>query len=228
MDVMTNIYMTDFVSHGRGEGKMKNKIILKGLVLGIILLLTGTTIIPAHINTKQIKPRNMNSTITGTDEPIYNLIGGCNITYDFRGLPTAVKITWWVVPDRNFTYPIINGNVMINYSLKFQSYSNGFYLIPRLSLLSSFAYAYYPDERKIGFDGAYIVVPFTKNFNDSGTVRYVVVESPPIQPPNITGSEIQTWNVATGITLPPVTIGETKRIWLDDKRIDFWANFTQG
>jgi hypothetical protein len=212
---------------------MKNELIRKGLIFGMVLLFVGTSVVSAKINTNQNKAVDKDYTTSTTERTYYNLIGGVNITYDFRGTPTVVKIEWWRAKDRNFTYPVKDGNVKINYTIELQSYSNGFFFVPRLSSLLTLAYAYYPEEKQIGADFDFIIVPFWKSYGSPRSVKYIFVESGPIPPPppepNSTKSIIKTWDVAMAIIIPAVTLGNrTSNKWIDTCPIMFWANFTQG
>jgi len=212
----------------------KINLIRKGLVLGVIILFIGTSIVPANLNTNQNKAVNKDNTTSTTEEKYYNLIGGVNITYGYRGLPNVIKIEWWKNPDRNFTYPIINGKVSLNYTIEFQTYSNGIYFPPRLSGLVTAGYIYYPypyNETQFGTGVVGRIVPFWRAKGFPKTVTFVSVQGYPNLPPPYdldNKSTIDTWNIAGAILMPRVIINnETRALWPNGKEIHFWANFTQ-
>jgi len=190
---------------------MKNKIISKGLVIGIIVLFVGANIVPANTNTKHITVNNKNYTAEISDDTIYNLIGGVNISFGFSN---DIRIEWWRVEDRNFTYPVEDGMVKINYTIRLQTKSNGFFILPRFAGLKSFLY--FDGDVVLGGIGTWKKVKWTQ-FRPF--IEDLYVESYPI-PVLEDGYKFLTWNIAYGIRSIPLQ-------WnISSNGIGFWAYFS--
>jgi len=210
---------------------MKKNWIEKAVIIGIVLLFVGTSVVPASTNTNQSKAKDKDYAATITEEPTYNIIGGCNMTFDFPGKNTSVKCVWWLVNDRNFTYPIVNGNVSVNYTIVFQTYSVGIYLIPRLTWLTSSMY--YPIDIMRGWNWTtVIIVPFWKVYPGYKIFLNVKTTNPLPTPPPDQGKDYTTfwvWNDAEAFTIWPVHgYGEPARtnMWHYYWRLmDFYARF---
>ena len=131
--LLTNANIIQIGIFGGEKRKMKNKLIIKGLVFGIIVLFIGTSVVAASINSNQNNAKDKDYTAHTASAPIYNLIGGVNITFGTPFRPHAVNFTWWKVTDRNFTFPI-TGNFIndVNYTFRIKANSTGFFILPRL------------------------------------------------------------------------------------------------
>ena len=123
---------------------MINKYLKKGIVLGIILLFLGASTVSG--TNFDIKNNSKNEIITQN----YNLVGSvtteCYIDH--------VEVIWDIEEDRNFTYPIINGKVKLNYTFCWNAYSNDKfpYLFPWLVInIMELVYDNSPYDPFIGF-----------------------------------------------------------------------------
>ena len=193
---------------------MENKIISKGLVIGIIVLFLGTNIVPAAINTKNIIMNNKNYTTEISDDTVYNLIGGVNISFNFIFMKPIIIIEWWRVEDRNFTYPVEDGMVKINYTIRLQTKSNGFFTLPRFAGLQSFLY--YDGDVALGGKGTWKKVKWTQF---QPVIEDLYVESYLIPVPE-DGYKFLTCNVAYGIRSIPIH-------WnIISNGIGFWTYFS--
>jgi len=201
---------------------MKNKLIIKGLVFGIIVLFIGTSASATSINLNQNKAKDKDYTAPTTNAPIYNLIGGVNITFGTPGQPHAVSITWWKVTDRNFIYPILPGNtICVNYTLRIRANSTGFFFIPRLVKVTTLCL---PDK---GNGSVSAIIPFWRH--SPGFDRNITVTCIPVSilywPPHIPMS-FGTFDEVSAFTFPPVKgDGESspKVIHINFTWIVFWA-----
>jgi len=208
---------------------MKNELIRKGLVFGMVLLFVGTSVVSATIFPNQSKARDNNQTVKIAESTVYNLIGGVNISFDFHGTRPAVNFTWWINPDRNFTYPITNGKVNVNYTFEVQFYSIGVFFIPRFAGLISTLY--YPENIMLGEGVAVDMVPFWQTKGDYDKFMYVECDNPiPTPPPDVnkTNTKFFTWNQAGALTIT-AEYGQNsyvkKFFHHSEREINFWATF---
>jgi len=209
---------------------MKNELIRKGLVFGMVLLFVGTSVVSATIYTNQSKAKDNNNTVKIAEDTIYNLIGGVNVTFDFPLVKGAVKWEWWKVNDRNFTYPITNGTVDVNYTIKLQAYSIGVFIIPRLvGLISTL---FYPNEISRGSNWKFCFIKFTDVFPGKVFNIYVHCKNRmPTPPPDQNSTKTRMWafNQLSIFVFPPVYGPDDSlrhSIFFDANGTDFWANFT--
>lgn len=184
---------------------MRN-ILLNSIIIGIIFLLVGTTVIPANMS-KITTTTSDDSLLRETaHDHIYNLIGGVNITFDYALKDTCVKIEWWKTPDRNCSYPIVNGNVSVNYTLKLQTYAVGVFALPRLASL--FSTLFYDINTSRGSNGtSWNIVRYTDTI--PGKEIYVTVETthPFPTPPSDPGTNttlMHIFSIASAFTIIPL------------------------
>ena len=196
--------MSNTINFYFGRKKMKDKLLRKGIVLGIIVLFVGTNIVPANVNTKNIIANDKNYTAEISDDTIhYNLIGGVNISFDNFWEKESIKIEYWFIPHpyRNFTYPVENGMVKINYTLLFQTWSDGFFLMRGLAWFQNILYDFIDGHDKaIGQNTTWRRVKWT---DFTPYQEYLYVESYPIPVPE-NGHRFYLQSIALGIIPLPL------------------------
>ena len=127
---------------------MREGLFRKGLVFAIIVLFVGASVFPSisgNINNSNAKDKDLTAKITG--DANNNLIGGINISCVSRD-KGIFKFDWWVAEDRNFTYPVTNGKVKVDYTFLLQTWSDGtFFFLPRVIFV---IINIYDGEKKLG------------------------------------------------------------------------------
>jgi hypothetical protein len=213
-----------------GRKIMKNKIVIKGIIIGIILLLVGATVIPASTNKNQNRTKDNTFAVKTVNDQIDNLIGGVIVTFDYAAKDSSVKFEWWKTIDRNFTYPIINGNVSVNYTIKLQAYAVGVYFIPRLlNMLSTLSYDVNTSRGSNWIK--WKVVPFTLTTPGIEINLHVETTTPFPTPPSDPGKNttmMWAYTAVSVFTFPPVRAGEETRPYLihpSHKQINFTTSF---
>jgi hypothetical protein len=195
---------------------MKNKFIGKVIVFGIVILFIEMSIIPVNANTEQNKANNENPIVKTADHTVYNLIGVVNISFHspWKKPPVKppMKIEWRWEPDRNFTYPIHNGTVKVNYTLKVQISSDGLFFIPRLVMVITQLFL---ADIELG-DAWFMTKVWIQKLQ---IVKYLYVESSSILTPS-NGTEFLVNNWVTVFTpIPPHFFN------ISNKIISFRADF---
>jgi len=115
---------------------MKNGLVKKGLVLGIILLFVGMSVVPTNASEEYILEKKQNNGSIGTLSNVdpTNLLAMFNITWKKRCGPPEIDIK--CQPDNNYTYPEAAGWVSANFSVICNTWLATAVLIPRLSCFS--------------------------------------------------------------------------------------------
>lgn len=188
---------------------MRNNILKKGLVLEIILLFLGAGAVSAAnftITNNEIKNKN---NIKETTLEKINYIG--NVTIEYRWVRPIFH--WNIVEDRNFTYPIEDGKVKVNYSFEFDGYSSSLYILPWTTFYL-FTLWYKDDLQKVKLK--WTVTPCG---HITPHLKYIVMETEPIPPPAANESSYKAWIIPlTHKFLIP-------RFTFEDEVISFWASF---
>ncbi len=202
---------------------------MRWLIIGILLLLIGTTIAPASNYTNK-NTIDQKSKIKTLDRRIYNLIGGVIVTFDYLMKDNSVKFQWWTTNNTNLSYPIINNNVSVNYTIKLQAYAIGVYFIPRLVKLLSTLYYDVNTSRGSSWT-SWKIVRFTNT--TPGIEEYVYVETTtpfptPPSDPGTNSTKMWIYSNIWAITIPPDRGEEENRpffIHTKGRSMNFTATF---
>jgi len=110
---------------------MKNDLVKKGLVLGIILLFVGLSVIPSNAN---VVKNSSNSTVGRVNGDDYtNYLG--TIYFNFSRF--SVNIGFKHPEDTNYTFPVVDGNYTLSFTVELNTTSEQKLLLPR----GAFTYA---------------------------------------------------------------------------------------
>jgi hypothetical protein len=119
---------------------MKKSWIKKASVLGMIMLFVSAGLASAiNVDIKNPTIENKKYITEIAERQTYqgqNIIGELNILLTKE----APEFEWWVAEDRNFTYPIINGNVKVNYTFVLKIKPGDIFLAPWATALALWLY----------------------------------------------------------------------------------------
>ncbi len=147
---------------------MKNDLVKKGLVLGIILLFVGLSVIPSNAN---VVKNSSNSTVGRVNGEDYtNYLG--TIYFNFSRF--SVNVGFEHPEDTDYTFLVVDGNYTLNFTVELNITSEQKLLLPR----GAFTYAKIstddtPIWAAFGFNfvrgdyvGAWTIKDIERNYND--------------------------------------------------------------
>jgi len=104
---------------------MKNNLVKKGLVLGIIFLFVGLSVIPSNAN---VVKNSSNSTVGRVNGDDYtNYLG--TIYFNFSRF--SVDIGFTHPEETDYIFPVINGNYTLNFTVELNTIFEQILLLPR-------------------------------------------------------------------------------------------------
>ncbi len=188
----------------------------KIIVFGIIFLFLGAGSVSAiNLDIKNSKIENKDNITETTDSDEYPIIGGVNITFPF-GEP---KIEWWVAKDRNFTYPIENGKVIIKCKIIVTVKSNSLYIMPWIVVAHPVLYTFCDDIENVLDDNLGLtMVPF---YQFEPRLYPIPLEGYPLLVPSPECNEFRVWIPLKIVRLP----FQLNQYYDEEYTINFWASF---
>lgn len=147
---------------------MKNDLVKKGLVLGIILLFVGLSVIPSNANVVNKSSVPMKGEISGDDYT--NYLGA--IHFNISRFSTDVGFEH--PEDTDYTFPVVDGNYTLNFTVELNITSEQTFLLSR----GAFTYAKIstddsPIWAAVGINfvrgeyvGAWTIKDIERNYND--------------------------------------------------------------
>jgi hypothetical protein len=109
----------------KGGKKMRNDIVKKGLVIGILLLFIGISSIPTNANVVKNNSNHIDSKLNNSDYT--NYLG--TIYFNFSRFSVDIGFTHPEVTD--YIFPVVNGNYTLNFTVELNTKFEQIMLFPR-------------------------------------------------------------------------------------------------